>query len=94
MRKAIYKEKEVYVHTIDGEHATIEDETGQVSIVRADLLKFTDRTQSSQILQAYSVCPVCRGTGKVSPGFYATNGLCSDYSTLCRTCQGTGVLKN
>ena len=42
------------------------------------------------------VCPVCKGTGQVSQGFY--NGTVGQWTTSpnatepCRSCNGTGIV--
>ncbi len=91
---------EVYVHSICPENgkAIVEISDGRLFNVDAEDIQFKDPPEPDRgiILQSYSVCPVCHGTGKVTPGFYTsgTIGQNSDWSNTCRTCHGLGVLKN
>lgn len=93
-------DEEVYVHSICSENGKVivEIPDGRLFSVDVEDIQFKDPPEPERgiVLQAYSICPVCHGTGKVTPGFYAsgTIGQNSDWSSMCRTCHGRGVLKN
>ena len=97
---ALRDDDEVYVHSICPENgkAIVEISDGRLCNVDAEDIQFKDPPEPDRgiILQSYSVCPICHGTGKVTPGFYTsgTIGQNSDWSNTCRTCHGCGVLKN
>lgn len=94
------RDEEVYVHSICSENGKVivEIPDGRLFSVDIEDIQFKDppEPEIGIALQSYSICPVCHGTGKFTPRFYAhdTTGQNSDWSGICRTCYGRGVLKN